>query len=138
MLDDLGVRVERVASKVIRHGDPAVENNLVGFAAKSEPLGRYDDPSLAAAKEIAENEPYVLFIGGVHELDISAAGPGPEAAAVEDLLFIDPTDNSVVTQAEAEAPEADAHPLGVVQEVDEGREVALVNTHALHVFWRVI
>lgn len=132
MRDDLGVRVERVASADIPHGHPAVEGNLVGFAAKSAQIDRFVRPTDEEASTILEDEVYVLFLGGLHELKI-AAGWLPVGAAEGELIFIDPDDNKVKLEGEAAAGDL---PLGVVEEIDTGRtpDVGLINCNALNAF----
>lgn len=94
MRDDLGTRVKRVASDDIPHGHPAVEGNIVGFAAKTNQIDRFVRPTDAEATTILRDEEFVLFVGGLHELKVETDW-APAEVAEGDLLFIDPTDNSV-------------------------------------------
>lgn len=132
MRDDLGVRVERIASKKIPHGHPAVEGNIVGFAAKAGQIDRFVRPTDEEAFTILEGEPYVLFVGGAHDLKLEA-GWLPVGAEEEDLVFIDPDDNKVKLAGEAGTGDL---PLGVIETIDTFRtpDVALINTNSLAAF----
>jgi hypothetical protein len=135
MRDDPGKRIERVASKEIPHGHPAVEGGLVGFAAKSDQPDRFVRPTDKEISTIAKEEVYVLFVGGSHDIQI-AAGWLPVGAKAAELIYIDPADNKVKLEAEAE--EGDL-PLGVLESIDTARtpDFALINTNALNAFMAV-
>jgi hypothetical protein len=92
MYDAPGVRREAVASVAIESGTPCVEDNIVGWAAKTEQLDRFVRPTDAEATEIAVGEHFTQFVGGTHELELSG---GLSGVTVDDLLYIDPSDNSV-------------------------------------------
>jgi len=100
--DDLGVRVERIATKAVKDGLPTTEGKFVGWANKTTQLGAYVDPSSAAAALIAVTEPFVMMMGGKHEVPISATkGHAPVGTAVDDLLFIATADNAITRNADA-------------------------------------
>lgn len=135
MRDDLGVRVERIASKDLVHGQAVVEGGIVGWASKSTPLGRYVDPASAGVAKIVTGETYVLFLGGKHELALTnATGFAPTGTVVKDLLWIDPDDNKVKRGGAAAAGD---FPLGVVEEVDAVRtpDAVMVNANAWNAFF---
>lgn len=100
--DDLGVRVERIATKAVNDGLPTVEGKFVGWANKTTQLGAYVDPSSAAATLIEVGEPCVLMVGGKHEVPISATkGHAPVGTSVDDLLYIAAADNAISRNAAA-------------------------------------
>jgi hypothetical protein len=134
--DDLGVRVEKIATKAVKDGRPAVEERIVGWSNKTMQLGAYVDPSSEEATLIAKKEAFVLMVGGKHELPIGkGADEAPEAVKVGDRLWIDPKDNSIKTEASEKAEGKVLYtPLGVVEEIDAVRKVALINTNALAAF----
>lgn len=125
-----GERVDAVAVRALTHGDPCVIGGLVGFAAKNEGLGRYDDPSDAGVRDIAIGEVFQLFLTGVHELPLTG---GVAAGAVGGLLYIDPDDDSVALAADVATGDL---PLGVIQEIDASRapDVARVNLNTWQAF----
>ncbi|MGH2939454.1 MAG: hypothetical protein ACRDPE_15205 [Solirubrobacterales bacterium] len=128
--DDLGVRVEKVATKKVKDGRPTVEKNIVGWANRVLQLGAYVDPSSAEVATIQVGEVFVMMVGGKHELPISAtAGDAPVGTVEGDLLFIKAADNTI-----KKAKTKEYMPLGVVEEVDAVRGVALVNTNELNAF----
>ena len=135
---DLGVRVEKVATKEVRNGRPTVEENIVGWANKSQGLGVFDDPSDPSVKLIAVGESCILMVGGKHELPVgngagNNAPTAPAATAVGDKLWIKPSNNAIYRNT----PNADGDlPLGVVEEIDTARtpDVVLVNTNSLAAF----
>lgn len=133
--DDLGVRVERIATKAVKDGLPTVEGAFVGWANKSTQPGAFVDPSSAAITTIEVGEGFVMMVGGKHEVPISATkGHAPVGTAVDDLLYINPADNEIKKEAAVGFV-----PLGVVEEIDATRtpDVALVNTNALNAFLEV-
>lgn len=134
MRDDLGVRLEKVAPTDLIHGQACVIDNIVGFVAKVDQLGRFVDPSTPEVSEIAEDEICVLFVGGMHELRVEA-GFAPAGLKEGDLLAIDKDDGKVKKGAEKED-----FPLGVVHQVDAARtpDVVLVNCNALNAFMRPV
>ena len=131
MLDNLGIRVERIATKVTKHGAACVEGGVVGFAIKTKQIDRFVRPTDAAATEIAIGERFVLVVGGEHELPI-ATGFAPSGTVAGDKLFIDPDDNAVKRTSIA----AGDLPLGVVVEKDTAPDPdrVLVNTNAWQAF----
>lgn len=136
MRDDLGVRVERIASTDLVHGQAVIEGNIVGFAAKTDLLGRYVDPTSAAVTTIEEGDSFVLFLGGKHELALTnAVGFAPTGTVADDLLYIDPDDGKVIRNSVA----AGDIPLGVVELVETARtpDAVLVNANALNAFMAV-
>jgi hypothetical protein len=131
---DLGVRVPIVAAtKKVAHGLPTTEKNFVGWAFKTKQAGAFIDPTNALLHTIEVGESFVIAIGGSHEVPISATkGNAPVGTAVGDLLWILPADNTISKGA----GEAGQLPLGVVEEVDAARGVALVNTNARNAFMK--
>lgn len=129
--DDLGVRVEKIATKKVLDGMPTVEKNEVGWANRTLQLGARVDPAdEVAVKQIQVGEGFVMMIGGAHEVPIGGAETNAPAGTVEgDRLWIDPATNKLKKEATK-----GFLPLGVVDEVDTVRGVALVNTNNLAAF----
>jgi len=127
-----GERVEVTAVRVLESGAPCVVDNLVGFGAKVQERPRYTDPTSAAATQIAVGELFTLFVTGIHELPLEGA---VAAGAVGDLVFIDPSDDSLALDAGATGD----LPLGVIVEVDASRtpDVGRVNLNQLAAFMAV-
>jgi hypothetical protein len=132
-LREPGQNINRTASKDVVINTPVVEGSLVGWVTQRVGnLGRFVDPSdTAAVTTIAEGEDYTLAIDGTHDLFLTT---GLTTVAEGDLLYIDPTDNSVVLADDVAGGEL---PLGVVESVDASRSphVAKVNLNDLRAFF---
>lgn len=93
-----GRRVTRVATKEVKHGDPAVELGAPGIAFKAQE-GIPVLPSFAAAvaaKKIKVGEEFVIGIAGRHSVRTELLPGGAKAG---DPLFIKLSDNSLVAAA---------------------------------------
>lgn len=101
--DDLGVRVEKIATKKVLDGLPTVEKKIVGWANRTLQLGAYIDPNDATAvSEIQIGESFVIMVGGKHEVPISATtGHAPVGTVEGDLLYIRESNNAISRGAEA-------------------------------------
>jgi hypothetical protein len=88
--EGLGVRHTAVATKLVKHGAACIENGFEGIAFKVRQLGRFVDPSSAAATDIAIGEVFEIQVGGIHEVPRSG---NLAAAVVGDDVYIRTTDN---------------------------------------------
>jgi hypothetical protein len=115
-------------TKVTQHGDPCVEENHVGFAAKVAQMGPYADPTLAAAKQIAVGEQGNIMMDGIHFVR-QAVLPGGNLAgtAVGQMLMIASANNAITSGVPTTAPGAGILRLGLVDRLDATRGGAYVN-----------
>jgi hypothetical protein len=90
------MRHRAVATKTTVHGAACIENGFPGVAFKNAQLGRFVDPSTAAATTVAIGEAFEIQVGGIHEVprsgNLAAADVG--AAAVSDV-YINSADNTL-------------------------------------------
>lgn len=95
--DDLGVRVEKIATKKVLDGKPTVEKKIAGWANRTLQLGAFIDPSdVVAVSQIQIGESFVIMVGGKHEVAISATkGDAPVGTVEGDLLYIAEADNAI-------------------------------------------
>lgn len=121
-----GARHEAIATKSCVHGQIVTEDGFVGTAFKVDQIDRFVRP--ADAQDIAEDEVFEIQLGGIHEAPLT---DGLASAVVGDLIYIDPTDNSL-DDAAAEG----ALPVGVVDSIDTLRtpDVVRINGSALNAF----
>jgi hypothetical protein len=121
-----GIRHEAVATKECEHGQIVTEDGFVGTAFKSDQVDRWTRP--ADATTIAEDETFVIQVGGIHEAPRSGT---LAAVAVGDEVWIDPADNSLEV-----ASAAGLFPVGLVTEIDALRtpDVVRINGNALNAF----
>lgn len=100
--EGLGVRHKAVATKTTVHAAACIENGFPGVAFKTTQLGRFVDPSTAAATTIAIGESFEIQVGGIHEVprtgNLATADVG--AAAVADIYIRD-VDNVLGLAAQA-------------------------------------
>lgn len=100
--EGVGLRHRAVASKVTPHGAACIENGFPGVAFKNAQLGRFVDPSTAAATQVQIGEAFEIQVGGVHEVprtgNLAAADVG--VAAVSDV-YIDSATNTLGLAAQA-------------------------------------
>lgn len=123
-----GARHTAVATKACVHGQIVEEDGFVGTAFKVAQVDRFVRP--ADARDIAIGEEFEILVGGIHEANAAGA---IAAAGVDDLIWIDPADNSLeVAVANGRLP------VGVVTEVDLSRtpDVLKINGNALNAFLR--
>jgi hypothetical protein len=117
-----GRRVNRIATKEVRHGDPTVEKGAPGIAFKATE-GIPVLPSFAAAvasKEIKVGEPLVVGIAGRHAVRASLLPGGTEEGSP---LYITVANNVLVA-----APGGGIVKFGVQEEeVEESEEWVWVN-----------
>lgn len=119
----------------IPNNTPCVLGGHVGWVMKNTQIDRWTKPGSVEATSVMPEEGCVLFVTDVHELELS----GPLAGVkVEDKLFINPKDNTVLTEKAAGelAGEETALALGIVDYIDNSRnpQVARVNTSDLKPF----
>lgn len=102
-LDNPGVRVEKLATKKVLDGLPTVEKKIVGWANRTLQLGAFVNPTdEKAVKEIQIGEPFVIMVGGEHEVPISGTkGHAPVGTVEGDLLYIAEADNAITRNADA-------------------------------------
>lgn len=124
-----GLRLDATATKETRHGDPAVELNHPGIAAKSaqpEPMAvNLANAQLAQIIEVGEE--FVLMMYGQHEVDTDLL---PAGAAAGDPLWITKTTNVLVNAATALTggiTEAAYVKFGVIDVIDDTDGRSLVN-----------
>lgn len=101
--DNPGVRVEKIATKKVMDGMPTVEKKIVGWANRTFQLGAFVDPSdEVAVSQIQIGEPFVIMVGGEHEVPISATlGDAPVGTVEGDLLYIRESNNAISKGADA-------------------------------------
>lgn len=130
MYDQPSDRVTLFADHDLEHGVPAVVAGLVGFPAKVGQPDRFTRPTDASITAIPEDEQFVHFVGGVHEIELTG---GLAAIAVGEKLYIDPADDTVRKEADVTTDDV---PLGIVQEIDTSRtpDVGRVNIDAWQAF----
>lgn len=99
-----GRREERIRSNkagvTLHNGDPVIEGNLAGVAAKSRggAPGAVNMANAAANQVIAVGELFVVMLDGTHTLDESHL---PAGAVDGDRLYIRASDDALVLAATA-------------------------------------
>lgn len=123
-----GVRFSCVATKAGAHGDPAVELNHPGIAAKSSQAApAYPSAANAlAAQQIAVGEEQVIMLNGAHEIRSALL---PAGAAAGDALWIAVADNTL-----ANAAGAGLVKFGRISSIDATLGRALVNLNLRDTF----
>lgn len=128
-LEQPGARYAATATKACNHGDPVVELNHPGIAAKSAQVAPMA-PSVAnaaIAQQIAINEQFVIMEKGTHEVAVAKL---PGGAVAGSQLFIKTADNTLALAATAEAAgvlNAGFLKFGVIDSIDASHGRALVN-----------
>lgn len=72
----------------VTHGDPVIMNGFPGIAFKNAQLGRFQDPTAAAATQIAVGEVFDIQLGGIHEVRAARLTGGIGAFPVGTTAFI--------------------------------------------------
>ena len=91
---------EAVATKVVLHGDPSVEDGFAGTAAKTAEPSRYTDPATDGRRSIALTEAFEIMLSGIHSIR-QALFPGGTMPDVGDRVYITSAANAVVLSDEA-------------------------------------
>lgn len=123
-----GKRTAVTATKACNHGDPVVEQNIPGVAAKSAQVAPMV-PSVAnaaIAQQIAIGEQFVLMSSGLHEVVTSKL---PAGYAVGTQLWIATADNSLQSAAAAGRVK-----FGVIVDIDATHGRAHVNLNLRDTF----
>jgi hypothetical protein len=132
--------VARVAAglpDLLKHGEPAVDQNFAGIAFKNaqpNPMA-VSVANALIAQQIATAENYVIDVAGAHEVDPDLL---PAGAAVGDPIYIRVADDVLVNAAEALTDpdgagaaggviEAPYRKLGRLESLDNGSGLADIN-----------
>lgn len=127
--EGVGARHDAVATKIVKHGNPCVENGFPGTAAKNAQLDRFVRPGSAEATDVAVGEPFVIQLGGVHEVSGAQIPGGVAAAPVGTPIFITTATNAIVLAAGVGIEK-----FGRVTEVIASRNIVRVNADARDTF----
>lgn len=123
-----GERYSTVATKPLRHKQPAIEDGHPGVGLKSaQPAPMVPNAANAAAAEaIAVGEEFVIALTGAWPIEVDLL---PAAAAVGDPLWITEADNAL-----AAAGGAGLVKFGRISSIDATLGLALVNLNLRDTF----
>lgn len=109
-------------AKACKHGQIISEDGFIGTAFKITQIGRFVNPSSAAAQDIVVGEDCELQLGGIAE---APASGNLATAAVGSAIYIDTATNTLGLTAQAittgNALNAGWLPVGKVTEIDASR-----------------